>query len=271
MDLDQLLALSPEELAGGILARRKGLAELLPLIETRNSDEADKLDPEVEKLRLARDLGSNKVADLKLRRNAAQAEAHTLLAKVRALRETMEAAGGLTNLDPKWAKEKLEESLAALEIKIDEQALSLKDERRLLAERKAILAKNDEFLEKRRQDNPEMTKYIEASRKMQKLFRQADKLHAEMLTRVEKNEPKHAEFIEKREGLKSAMRQVDRSRALIRQSDSAIAYWESTLKDGFDSLLGPAKKVVDGGASSVRRRNAELPAAPTTTSGGEEE
>ncbi|HIF04712.1 MAG TPA: hypothetical protein EYQ80_04790 [Candidatus Poseidoniales archaeon] len=226
MDLEALLALTPEELAASILERRKVLQMALPQIEQRSVDEADRLEPLVEKLRLARDTGSNKVADLKQRRNASQAEARALLEETRTLRDKLEGEGGLKSLDPKWAREKLEESLQALEVKIDEQALSLKDERRLLAERKALLQKNEEWLEARRKDNPEMAQYIESSRKMHKLFRTADKLHLEMLEHVEKNEPKHAEFVENREGLRTAMRQVDRSRALIKQSESAITHWE---------------------------------------------
>lgn len=271
MDLGQLLALTPEALAGEILTRRKGLAELLPLIEQRNATEADTLGPAVEKLRLKRDAGFNKVAELKQRRNAAQAEARGLLTQTRSLREKMEAEGGLTSLDPKWAKAKLEEALEAIEVQIDEKALSLADERRLLKARKELLEKNDAFLEKRRSDNPDMVLYLDASRRMQKLFRQADKLHAEMLTHVERNEPVHAEFMEKREALRSAMRQVERSRALIRQSNSAVQFWEGREQKGFDDLLTAASTVSGGGASSVRRRNAELPTPASSESGGEEE
>jgi uncharacterized coiled-coil DUF342 family protein len=278
MDLEALLALTPEELAASILERRKVLQMALPQIEQRSVDEADRLEPLVEKLRLARDTGSNKVADLKQRRNASQAEARALLEETRSLRDKLEGEGGLKSLDPKWAREKLEESLQALEVKIDEEALSLKDERRLLAERKALLQKNEEWLEARRKDNPEMAQYIESSRKMHKLFRTADKLHLEMLEHVEKNEPKHAEFVENREGLRTAMRQVDRSRALIKQSESAITHWEMRLAHGYGALdtgepnlLEKATRVTEGQASSVQRRNAELPTGTKTSDGGEDE
>ena len=105
---------------------------------------------------------------------------------------------------------------------------------------------------------------------MHKLFKLADELHLEMLTYVEKNEPIHATFVEKRVELRNSMRQVERSRALIKQSESAIAYWESALDNGLDNLLRNAKKVESGGGSSIRRRNAELPIA-TKPDGGEEE
>ena len=270
MNLTDLLALEPEQLAAIILERRRFLAKALPEIEARMAEDADVMAPVVEKLRLARDSGSNKVADLKKRRNEAQQEARDLLQKTRALRTVLEESGGLKNLDPKWAKEKLEDNLQNIEEKIDKEAFSLQDERRLLAERKKLLQKNDAWLEKRRNENPEMSEYIESSRKMQKLFTHADKLHQEMLTHVEKNEPIHSEFIQKRAELRNSMRQVERSRALIKQSDSAIAFWESSLNDGFDNLLKNAKQVDSGGKSSIRRRNAELPIS-IDKSGGEEE
>ena len=105
---------------------------------------------------------------------------------------------------------------------------------------------------------------------MQKLFKLADRLHLEMLTYVEKNEPIHATFVEKRAELRNSMLQVERSRALIKQSESAIKFWESSLENGLDDLLKNAKTVESGGSSSIRRRNAELPIS-TKPPGGEEE
>jgi len=270
MNLTDLLALKPEELAARILERRKLLAKALPDIEARMVDDADTLAPEVERLRLARDGESNKVSELKISRNEAQQEARQLLQQTRVLREQLDESGGLKSLDPKWAQEKLEEALEVIEEKIEKEALSLTAERKLLAERKAILKKNEEWLEKRRKDNPEMSQYVDSSRKMQKLFKLADKLHQEMLTHVEKNEPIHAEFMEKRAELRNSMRQVERSRALIKQSKSAISFWEASLNNGLDDLLKNAKQVESGGGSSIRRRNAELPLS-TKPDGGEEE
>ena len=79
MDLKALLSLEAEELAKKILARRQFLSEALPDIESRMAADADELAPKVEKLRLARDAASNKVADLKKRRNEEQSEARVLL------------------------------------------------------------------------------------------------------------------------------------------------------------------------------------------------
>ena len=270
MDISDLLALKPEDLAATILERRRFLAQALPDIEARMSDDADELAPLVEKLRLARDAESNKVAELKNSRNQSQQEARQLLQQTRALREQLDEKGGLKSLDPKWAKEKLEEALEEIEEKIEKQALALTDERKLLTERKKLLQKNEDWLEKRRKDNPEMSEYVDSSRKMQKLFKHADKLHQEMLTHVEKNEPIHEEFLEKRAELRISIRQVERSRSLIKQSESAIAFWESHLDGGLDELLKNAINVEKGGGSSIRRRNAELPIS-TEKDGGEEE
>ena len=271
MDLKALLSLEAEELAKKILERRQFLSEALPDIESRMAADADELAPKVEKLRLARDAASNKVADLKKRRNEAQSEARVLLQQSRELREVIEKSGGMKNLDPKWAKEKLEEQLEEIEDQIEKKALSLNDERKLLSKRKELLRKNADWLNQRKKDNPEIADYVEVSKKMNKLFTQANKLHQEMLTYVEKNEPIHAEFTEMRGELRNSMRQVERSRALIKQSESAIQFWKNALENGFDDLLKSAKKVEKGGASSIRRRSADLPIASKDAKGCEEE
>ena len=271
MDLKALLSLEAEELAKKILERRQFLSEALPDIESRMAADADELAPKVEKLRLARDTASNKVADLKKRRNEAQTEARVLLQQSRELREVIEKSGGMKNLDPKWAKEKLEEQLEEIEDQIEKKALSLNDERKLLSKRKQLLRKNADWLNQRKKDNPEIADYVEVSKKMNKLFTLANKLHQEMLTYVEKNEPIHAEFTEMRGELRNSMRQVERSRALIKQSESAIQFWKNTLEKGFDELLKSAKNVEQGGASSIRRRSADLPIASKDVRGGEEE
>ena len=265
------MSLEAEELAKKILERRQFLSEALPDIESRMAADADELAPKVEKLRLARDAASNKVADLKKRRNEAQSEARVLLQKSRELREVIEKSGGMKNLDPKWAKEKLEEQLEEIEDQIEKKALSLNDERKLLSKRKELLRKNADWLNQRKKDNPEIADYVEVSKKMNKLFTQANKLHQEMLTYVGKNEPIHSEFTEMRGELRNSMRQVERSRALIKQSESAIQFWKNALENGFDDLLKSAKKVEKGGASSIRRRSADLPIASKDAKGGEEE
>ncbi len=278
MNPEALLSVGPEELAGAILQRRLALQEMLPHIESSNKDEADRLQPLVEKMRLVRDSGLNKVADLKLRRNAAQEEARLLLKESTDLREKLIKSGGMKNLDPQWAKEKLEESLSDVETRIEEGALSLEDERRLIAERKTLLDQNEAWLDERRKSNPDMAQYVDSRRKMQKLFRQADKFHLEMLDVVEKNETEHNQFIENRDALRTAMRQVDRSRALIKQSESAISHWNKRISEGFGellsgepNLLAAAENVKAGGASTIRRRNAELPVGETAQLRGEEE
>ncbi len=270
MNISDLVALKPEDLASTIFERRKILAKILPEVESKMAEDADVLAPVVEKLRLARDTGLNRVAELKSRRNEAQKEARELLEKTRLLRAELDEQNGLKNLDPKWAKEKLEESLQAIEKKIDQEALSLNDERRLLAERKELLKKNQDWLEKRRKDNPEMAEYVDSSKKMNKLFTLADNLHQEMLTHVEKNEPIHSEFVEKRAELRDIIRQLERSRALLKQSDAAISFWENVNQDGFGKLLAAAQSVEDGGKSTVRRKNADPPLA-TKSEDGEEE
>jgi len=274
MDLEALLAVTPEALAEAILVRRRSLAEIIPEIERKNKDAADILSPDVEKLRLARDSTTNKVAELKEKRDESRKEARALLKETTALREELAESGGMKSLDPSWAKEKLEEKLAQIEDRIEIGALSLLDERKLLVERKAILTSNDEWLQARRQANPEVAGYIDARKRMQKLFRAADKAHERMIEYVEKNSPIHEEYILKREDMRDAVRQMERARSLSGQSESAITYWEKRLKDGFGDLgsgypdlLAEATHVRKGGACTVKRRSAEPP-KPEMKEGG---
>ena len=264
MGIDELLSVTPEAMALAILERRRVLAKILPDVEKKMSEEADQLAPLVEKLRLKRDAESNKVAELKKIRDDAQREARKLLKQTRDLRNKLETEGGLKSLDPKWAKEQLEEALEEVENKIEKQALTLEDERKLIEQRKSLLKKNQDWLEKRRKNNPQMAEYIASSKKMQKLFILADKCHQEMLAHATKSEPIHADFIEKRTELKNTMRQLERARALIQQSENTVTYWEKISKSGAGTLLSDSKNVQQGGKSTIKRKNADLPLSPNS-------
>ena len=72
------------------------------------------------------------------------------------------------------------------------------------------------------------------------------------------------------------MKQLERSQALIKQSETSISYWEKRLENGFGPLIGGeqdllenAKRVESGGHSSVRRRDAELPNPDVKSSRGD--
>ena len=61
--------------------------------------------------------------------------------------------------------------------------------------------------------------------------------------------------------LREAMRQLNRARSLMAQSDEAISYWNNRLEKGFTEigdntgdLLAPAAKVAAGGPSSMARQ-----------------
>ena len=279
MSTDELLALSPAQVAEKILERRRLMQQILPEIHQRNREEADRLEPIVEKLRLERDNLNNKVRELKTERNQSNASAKELLAEVRELRTAVEASGGPKSLDPKWAQEKLEEQLDALEDRIAKEALSLNDERKLLRERKRLLEENEKWLEERRESNQEMAAYVDARKKMQKLFRKADKAHEAMLKQVEKSHKINDKYVEERDALRDATSQWNRADALIKQSEEAIAYWGRRVEEGFGdlgpgfpNLLADAERVKAGGPCTMKRRQ-RSPSKPRkpSTSGGEEE
>jgi uncharacterized coiled-coil DUF342 family protein len=261
MNTDELLAVTPEEMAKSLLARRELLRQQLPtVIRTLEADEQN-LAPKAKKaVEISKNINS-KVSELKEERNKAQKEANELLEIVKESREKLIQSDGMINLDPSWKKEKMFEEIEDIEKKIETSALDHKAERKLLDKRKKLIEENDKWLKQRRDLNPEMVAYIDARREMNKLYRLADKSHRKMLDGVEKAQPQHEKQQKIRDDLREVRRQLDRARELLSQSDRAIEYWERRLDkgfgelgDGFKDLLSAQRKVAEGGDSSFARK-----------------
>ena len=261
MNTDELLAVTPEEMAKSLLARRELLRQQLPtVIRTLEADEQN-LAPKAKKaVEISKNINS-KVSELKEERNKAQKEANELLKIVKESREKLIQSDGMINLDPSWKKEKMFEEIEDIEKKIETSALDHKAERKLLDKRKKLIEENDKWLKQRRDLNPEMVTYIDARREMNTLYRLADKSHRKMLDGVEKAQPQHEKQQKIRDDLREIRRQLDRARELLSQSDRAIEYWERRLDkgfgelgDGFKDLLSAQKKVAEGGDSSFARK-----------------
>ena len=261
MNTDELLAVTPEEMAKSLLARRELLRQQLPtVIRTLEADEQN-LAPKAKKaVEISKNINS-KVSKLKEERNKAQKEANELLKIVKESREKLIQSDGMINLDPSWKKEKMFEEIEDIEKKIETSALDHKAERKLLDKRKKLIEENDKWLKQRRDLNPEMVTYIDARREMNKLYRLADKSHRKMLDGVEKAQPQHEKQQKIRDDLREIRRQLDRAKELLSQSDRAIEYWERRLDkgfgklgDGFKDLLSAQRKVAEGGDSSFARK-----------------
>jgi uncharacterized coiled-coil DUF342 family protein len=261
MDTEQLLAVSPEDMARALLARRQLLKEQLPTVIRTLEAEEQKLTPKAKKATEKNKTINDKVSDLKEKRNNAQKKANELLKVVKESRTKLMEVDGMINLDPLWKKEKMFEEIEEIEKLIETSAFDHKAERKLLDRRKKIIEVNDKWLRERRDSNSEMVTYINARREMNALFREADKSHRNMLDGVEKAQPQHDKQMKIRNEIREIRRQLDRAKELLAQSDKAISYWERRLKQGFGELdggfgdlLAAQKKVSEGGDSSFARK-----------------
>lgn len=261
MNTDELLSVSPEEMAKSLLARRQLLKQQLPTVIRTLEAEEQNLVPKAKKALEINKKINSKVSDLKEERNKAQKKANELLKIVKESREKLIQSDGMINLDPSWKKEKMFEEIDDIEEKIQTSALDHKAERKLLDRRKKLIEENDKWLKQRRDLNPEMVTYIDARREMNSLYRLADKSHRKMLDGVEKAQPQHEKQQKIRDDLREIRRQLDRAKELLSQSDKAIEYWERRLDkgfgelgDGFKDLLSAQRKVAEGGDSSFARK-----------------
>ena len=261
MNTDELLGVTPEEMARSLLARRQLLKQQLPTVIRTLEAEEQNLAPKAKKaLEMNKNINS-KVSELKEERNQAQRKANELLKIVKKSREKLVQSDGMINLDPSWKKEKMFEEIEEIEKKIETSALDHKAERKLLDKRKKLIDENDKWLKQRRDLNPEMVTYIDARREMKELYRIADKSHRKMLDGVEKAQPQHEKQQKIRDDLREIRRQLDRARELLSQSDRAVEYWERRLDkgfgelgEGFKDLLSAQRKVAEGGDSSFAKK-----------------
>ncbi len=261
MNTDELLNVTPEEMAKLLLARRQLLKQQLPTVIRTLEAEEQNLAPKAKKaLEMNKNINS-KVSKLKEERNNAQKEANELLKIVKESRKKLIEDDGMINLDPGWKKEKMFDEIEEIEKKIETSALDHKAERKLLDKRKKLIEENDKWLKQRRESNPDMVTYIDARREMNSLYRQADKSHRKMLDGVEKAQPQHEKQQKIRDDLREIRRQLDRARELLTQSDKAIEHWERRLEkgfgdlgEGFNDLLSAQRKVAEGGDSSFARK-----------------
>ena len=262
MDTAELMEVEPGELAEKLLRRRVMLKDSLPGVIRNLEAEEDSLSPKVERMKSAFDDANSKVAAFKEERDRFQTEAGGLIPEVKEIREKLISSGGMISLDPKWKKQKLLEQIEEIEDKIQTSALDHKSERKLLEKRRALISENDKWVRDRKDSNPEMSNYLEKSRKMSALFKKADKEHSKMIEAVSKAQPMYKKMSAASGELKEVRSQLDRARELLSQSDKAIAHWEKRLEEGFGQigpgfrdLLRSRRNVEEGGLSSFAKKS----------------
>jgi len=276
MEVDELLSISPEQLAQALLVRRQVLKQELPGVIRNLEAEEESLEPRVKRAVESHRKANEKVALLKEKRNQSHKTASGLLLEVKDSKEKLVDSGGMVNLDPDWKKEKLLEQLEEIENSIQISALDHRSERKLLDRRKKLLEENEKWLKSRKESNPDMSRFVESRREMISSYRKADSTHRTMLEVVSKAQPLHEKKVLLTAELRDIRRQMDRAKELLDQSDMAIQHWQRRLKDGFGELGGEyrdlmaaSNKVSSGGRSSFAR--SQKSASKSKESGAEEE
>ena len=275
MDTNELMSVTPDELASALLNRRILLKDSLPGVIRNLEAEEDSLSPKLDRLKKSFKEANDKVARLKTERDHFQTRACSLIPEVKRIRTKLDESGGMISLDPKWKKMKLLEQLEEIEINIQTSALDHVSERKLIEKRRALISENDKWIRDRKASNPEMTDYLQKSKEMSKLFKKADKLHSSMIGAVSKAQPIYEKLTSASEEIKEIRSQLDRARELLAQSDKAIGYWEKRIENGFGDLgvgfrdlLRGQKNVDEGGSSSFAKSSRKL---RDTKDRGEEE
>ncbi|MFQ3343807.1 MAG: hypothetical protein ACKVI6_05325 [Candidatus Poseidoniales archaeon] len=250
METDALLKVTPQEIAEALLMRRRVLQDQLPIIVKRLDGDGEAIAPKVIKNKEKNDKIKDEIAKYKNTRDTFQKEAREILNDIKEIQEELTKSGNMVNLDPKWKKERMWEELEDIEFKIQTVALDQNAEKKMISARKRILQQNEEWLKERKNSNPGMATYIEKRKKVNLLYKSADKAHSEMIKRVQKGEPIHAKYILLREEFIDINRQKDRAKELLTKSERDILYWENVILSGYDELLKSNKKVEAGGAST---------------------
>ncbi len=260
MDTESLMRVLPEELGSVLLQRRLMLKDTLPGVIRNLEAEEDIIAPKVEKLKSSFSKANKNVAKEKSIRDENQNQARIMIPQVKSIREKLIDSGRMIILDPKWKKEKLIERIEEIEHQIQTSALDQKSEKKLLEQRRALVLENDKWLRNRKDSNPEMIEYLEKSRKMSDLFKNADKAHSKMISAVKKAQPLYEKMSIADKELRDIRSQLDRAKELLSQSDKAISYWQRRLDEGFGDLgpgfkdlLGQKIKVEGGGKSSFAK------------------
>jgi len=276
MELTAILALSPEEVAKAVIARRHELNETLPDIVRERRKEVDYLTPLVDQVREERDQINQQVQDLKDRRNACHKEARELRTSLVAMREQLLEENRLKNPNPAWAKDKLAEKLAELDSKLETEALDLKAERKLLKEMRKAVNAHREWVSERQSSDPEAQQYRDGWARCGELMDEADANHKEMVVLAQLSKELHEKFAEHRDVHKEAAGQLNRARSLLSHTDDVVSYWNlriskgfGDLKDGSGDLMAASRRVADGQPSSMPRKPREDTAKGDA--GGEEE
>ena len=257
MEPNELLSVSPEFLAKAIIHRRERLLELIP----SELEQAQALQMEAEQnsrnAKQSRDEINQKVANLKKERNHAQNEAKQLFEQSSKARDELIEKGEMKNPEPKWAKDKLSNKIQRIEEKIQTTGGNHKTEEKFINEMKALIKEHEEWVAQRANASPLMNEMKKNQQAAKKLIIAAEKAHKSMVELVEANEDRHTSFVGWEEKRRKHTSLSGKLTTAKKSSEEAVRFWRETLEKGLEALLIDAKRVEDGGQStlSLRKEN----------------
>ena len=263
MTPEELLGVTPALLAKSILHRRERLAEVIPEQLDARQEELLAAEPLARAAKEKRDGINTKVANLKKERAEAQTKARALFKRAGALRDQLQASGGIKDPDPKWAKEKLDSKLQSLEQELETNAGNHKTEQKYIQEMKALIRQHDEWVAQRASSQEGLTEMDASFKEAKALLDTAQKAHDAILEFASENEYFHTTYVEHEAHRRRADGRTKRLAEALDSSQRGIEHWQKIIDDGFDRLLSNATKVQQGGASSsVRNRKPAKKGAP---------
>jgi uncharacterized coiled-coil DUF342 family protein len=263
MTPEELLGVTPALLAKSILHRRERLAEVIPEQLDARQEELLAAEPLARAAKEKRDGINTKVANLKKERAEAQTKARALFKRAGALRDQLQASGGIKDPDPKWAKEKLDSKLQSLEQELETNAGNHKTEQKFIKEMKALIRQHDEWVAQRASSQEGLTEMDASFKEAKALLDTAQKAHDAILEFASENEYFHTIYGEHEAHRRRADGRTKRLAEALDSSQRGIEHWQKIIDDGFDRLLSNATKVQQGGASSsVRNRKPANKDAP---------
>ena len=255
MTPEELLGVTPALLAKSILHRRERLAEVIPEQLDARQEELLAAEPLARAAKEKRDGINTKVASLKKERADAQTKARALFKRAGALRDQLQASGGIKDPDPKWAKEKLDSKLQSLEQELETNAGNHKTEQKYIQEMKSLIRQHDEWVAQRASSQEGLTEMDASFKEAKALLETAQKAHDAILELASENEYFHTTYVEHEAHRRRADGRTKRLAEALDSSQRGIEHWQKIIDDGFDRLLSNATKVKQGGvSSSVRNR-----------------
>ncbi|MFL2977996.1 MAG: hypothetical protein ACJZ59_02910 [Candidatus Thalassarchaeaceae archaeon] len=280
MSVEELVNVPPEGIIDLLLTRRRLLQDQLPYMIQGLEETRDQMQIAYDTLKPKYLKKMDEINRFRMERDEAHSEAKELRNKVEKLQDDLARNGQMKSLDPRWKKDKLLSELDSIDDRIQTSALDHVEERKLLEERRKLIRRNDDWLEERKQANPELAEYVQARRDMSRLYQSGNRAHQDMIQTLEKSASSRKKFNQTRKDLRDAKTQLEAAGRLMEESEQAITYWARRKENGIGEIepdpmlknpkfyihnLGEkAQRIREGNTSAAGRRRKKRNRKKTT-------